>query len=220
MHHRFRSGVLRFRSTLSYSRRALRHRPILRTPRSLLFSDHRPKRTLGFVGLRIRRSGSLSLCLTRLDPEASATRAFPPRQLDRLLLEQTKSISRAGTRMTVLTCFTAAVAPERLFTSGQRIASGTLPRSVNDHGMVDRVGATEVDPPRLVHPCHADPVNVSYQISPLVSLAIIVMFGRFAAIASRLLVVPPVSSKPADLLPTGWRLVADLIVPPQQQIDE
>ena len=84
MDHRFRSGVLRFWSTLSYGRRTLRYRPILRTPRSLLFSHHRPERTLGFVGLRIRRSGSLSLCLTRLDPEASATRAFPPQQLDRL----------------------------------------------------------------------------------------------------------------------------------------
>ena len=45
-------------------------------PRSLLLPHHRPERTLGVVGLRIRMSGSLSLSLARLDPEASAAEAF------------------------------------------------------------------------------------------------------------------------------------------------
>jgi len=73
--HRFRSRVLRFRSTLSHRRRALRYRPVLRTQRPLLLPNHRPERTLGLMGLRIHRSSSLPLPLTSLDPEAPATRA-------------------------------------------------------------------------------------------------------------------------------------------------
>src|SRR5439155_26589228 len=73
--HRFRRSVLRLRSTLSYGGRALRHRPVLRTPRSLLLPHHRPERTLGLMGLRIHRSSSLPLPLTRLNPKAPATRA-------------------------------------------------------------------------------------------------------------------------------------------------
>src|SRR5437870_10911846 len=70
---RFRGGVLRFWSTLSHRRRALRYRPVLRAQRPLLLSHHRPERTLGLMGLRIHRFSSLSLPLTRLDPEAPAT---------------------------------------------------------------------------------------------------------------------------------------------------
>ena len=76
--HRFRSGVLRFRSTLSHRRRALRYRPVLRTQRSLLLPRHRPERTLGLMGLRIHRSSSLPLSLAPLDPQAPATRAYLP----------------------------------------------------------------------------------------------------------------------------------------------
>src|SRR5438876_7085848 len=73
--HRFRSCVLRFRSPLSYRRRAVRYRPVLRTRRALLLSHHRPERTLGLMGLRIHGSSGLPLPLTRLNPEAPATRA-------------------------------------------------------------------------------------------------------------------------------------------------
>src|SRR6266576_854649 len=72
---RFRGRLLRFRSTLSHRRRALRYRPVLRTQRPLLLPNHRPERTLGLMGLRIHRSSSLPLPLTRLDPEAPATGA-------------------------------------------------------------------------------------------------------------------------------------------------
>src|SRR5437879_10847839 len=73
--HRFRGRVLRFWSTLSHRRRALRYRPVLWTQRSLLLPNHRPERTLGLMGLRIHRSSSLPLPLTRLNPKAPATRA-------------------------------------------------------------------------------------------------------------------------------------------------
>src|SRR6266480_6381706 len=83
---RFRSRVLRFRSTLSHRRRALRYRPVLRTQRALLLPNHRPERTLGLMGLRIHRPSSLSLPLTRLDPEAPATRATLARTIFRINL--------------------------------------------------------------------------------------------------------------------------------------
>ena len=216
--HRFRSSVLWFRSTLSYGRRTLRHRPVLRTQRSLLFSHHRPKRTLGFVGLRIHRSGSLSLSLTRLDPKPPATRAFPPRQLDRpvkfllriqasdfyyarlsgistqhksnsptrhpnsaprtriitekpfnlagLFLETTKSILWATTRMTLLTCFTALLTPQKLVYNRLDVRGRHSTRLVNDHGMVVRAGAREVDIPRLTNHDYADPTGLLYYIPP------------------------------------------------------
>src|SRR5947208_12622518 len=72
---RFRSRVLRFRSTLSHRGRALRYRPVLRTQRPLLLPHHRPERTLGLMGLRIHRSSSLPLPLTLLNPKAPATGA-------------------------------------------------------------------------------------------------------------------------------------------------
>src|SRR5437870_9181405 len=49
------------------------YRPVLRTQRPLLLSHHRPTGTLGRVGLRIHRSSSLPLPLTRLNPKAPAT---------------------------------------------------------------------------------------------------------------------------------------------------
>src|SRR6266566_622009 len=78
MDHRFRCGVLRFRSTLSHRRRALRYRPVLRTQRPLLLPNHRPERTLGLMGLRIHRSSSLPLPLTLLYHEASTSVASAP----------------------------------------------------------------------------------------------------------------------------------------------
>ena len=60
--------------------------------------------------------------------------------------------------------------------------------------MVARAGGREVDSPRLVHPCHADPTSVLYQIPPVVRLIRMAMFGPCAAIVTGLLVVPPGAS--------------------------
>src|SRR5438128_7288433 len=79
--HRFRSGMLRFRSALSHCRRAFRYRPVLWTQRSLLLPHPVPERTLGLMGLRIHRSSSLPLPLTRLNPEAPATGAALARRI-------------------------------------------------------------------------------------------------------------------------------------------
>ena len=81
--HRFRSRVLWFRSALSHRGRALRYRPALWTQRSLLLPHHRPERTLGLMGLRIHRSSSLPLPLTRLNPKAPAIIALQIGQLSR-----------------------------------------------------------------------------------------------------------------------------------------
>ena len=86
--------------------------------------------------------------------------------------------------------------------------------------MVARAGGSEVDPPRIARPCYADPTNVLYQIPLVVSLTMTAMFNPCTAIATGLLVVPPVLFQPLDRLPTGWRLVVDLIVLSHQQIDE
>jgi|SRR2546421_720338 len=64
-------------------------------------------------------------------------------------------------------------------------------RLVNYPEMVDRAGAREIDPPRLVQPCHTDATRVLYQIPPVVPLAMMAMLEPWAAIATCLLVVPP-----------------------------
>src|SRR5436189_1795831 len=97
---RFRSRVLRFRSTLSHRRRALRYRPVLRTQRPLLLPNHRPERTLGLMGLRIHRSSSLSLPLTSLDSKAPAIITLQLGQLSR----PEQVIAQYGARKSWLYC--------------------------------------------------------------------------------------------------------------------
>src|SRR5436853_7809888 len=97
---RFRSGVLRFRCTLSYRRRALRYRPVLWTQRSLLLPHPGPERTLALMGLRIHRSSSLPLPLTRLNPKAPATRASTARTIkhwDKILRPDNQSATASPT---------------------------------------------------------------------------------------------------------------------------
>jgi len=90
---RFRSRLLRFRSTLSHRRRAVRYRPVLRTQRSLLLPHPGPERTLGLMGLRIHGSSGLPLPLTRLNPEAPATGATLAK---RISLRATGSSAQLG----------------------------------------------------------------------------------------------------------------------------
>src|SRR2546427_1017846 len=82
--------------------------------------------------------------------------------------------------------------------------------SANDHEIVDKAGAREVDPPRLVHACHTDPASVLYQIPPFVPLTIMAMFAPCVETATGLLVVPPVSSQLVDQTPPMARDLSNI----------
>ena len=69
--------------------------------------------------------------------------------------------------------------------------------------MADKAGASAVDPPRPVHPCHTDPESVLYQIAPFVPLTMMAMFGPCAVIATWLLAAPPGLSQLVDQTTPG-----------------
>src|SRR6266704_321932 len=64
------------------------------TQRSLLLPHHRPERTLGLMGLRIHRSSSLPLPLTRLASQAPATRATLARTISERATSSSAQLSK------------------------------------------------------------------------------------------------------------------------------
>src|SRR5205807_4097727 len=81
------SRVLRVWSSLCHSGRTLRNRPILRDRRSLLFPDHRSKRAVGRVGLRVHRTRTLLLPVYTFGFDASADKTDQRRPWSEAKLE-------------------------------------------------------------------------------------------------------------------------------------